>query len=50
MQPRKLPDNCVRGRIRRYIERHADKLGDDVLEVGSRMTNDLAEVLDRPSG
>lgn len=35
----KLPDNCVRGRIRRYIERHADKLGDDVLEVGSRMTN-----------
>lgn len=35
----KLPDNCVRGRIRRYIEKHADKLGDDVLEVGSRMTN-----------
>ena len=35
----RLPDNCVRGRIRRFIERHADKLGDDVLEVGSRMTN-----------
>jgi SAM-dependent methyltransferase len=32
----------VRGRIRDYIERHADKLGDDVLEVGSRMTNDKA--------
>jgi len=40
--PSRLPDNCVRGRIRRYIERHADKLGDDVLEVGSRMTNDKA--------
>lgn len=36
----RLPDNCVRGRIRRYIERHADKLGDDVLEIGSRMTNE----------
>lgn len=35
----KLPPNCVRGRIRQWIERHADKLGDDVLEVGSRMTN-----------
>lgn len=35
----KLPEASVRGRIRRYIERHADKLGDDVLEVGSRMTN-----------
>ena len=31
--------SSVRGRIRHYIERHADKLGDDVLEVGSRMTN-----------
>lgn len=30
------PDS-VRGRIRAYIERHAAKLGDDVLEVGSRM-------------
>lgn len=35
---RKLPPNCVRGRIRQFIERHADKLGDEVLEVGSRMT------------
>lgn len=35
----RLPPDCVRGRIRSYIERHADKLGDDVLEVGSRMTN-----------
>lgn len=29
----------MRGRIRAYIERHAHLLGDDVLEVGSRMTN-----------
>ncbi len=36
---RHLPLTSVRGRIRAYIERHADKLGDDVLEVGSRMTN-----------
>jgi hypothetical protein len=33
-----MPPNSVRGRIREYIERHADKLGEDVLEVGSRMT------------
>lgn len=33
-----MPINSVRGRIRHYIERHADKLGDDVLEIGSRMT------------
>lgn len=38
----RLPDNCVRGRIRRYIERHADKLGGDVLEIGSRLTNPAA--------
>jgi hypothetical protein len=36
---KRLPPNTVRGRIRGYIERHADKLGDDVLEIGSRMTN-----------
>lgn len=35
----KLPLTSVRGRIRAYIELHAGKLGDDVLEVGSRMTN-----------
>lgn len=35
----KLPPDSVRGRIRGYIEKHADKLGDDVLEIGSRMTN-----------
>lgn len=29
--------NAVRGRIRGYIERHADKLGTDVLEIGSRI-------------
>lgn len=34
---RRLPHNCVRGRIRQWIERHADKLGDNVLEVGSRL-------------
>jgi len=34
-----MPLNSVRGRIRHYIERHADKLGDDVLEIGSRLTN-----------
>lgn len=32
----RLPPDTVRGRIRGWIERHADKLGDDVLEVGSR--------------
>jgi hypothetical protein len=40
MQP--LPLTSVRGRIRAYIERHADKLGDDVLEIGSRMTTQNA--------
>lgn len=35
----RLPPNSVRGRIRGWIERHAAKLGPDVLEVGSRMTN-----------
>ena len=35
----RLPASSVRGRIRAYIERHAHLLGDDVLEVGSRMTN-----------
>jgi len=34
-----LPINSVRGQIRHFIDRHADKLGDDVLEVGSRLTN-----------
>jgi SAM-dependent methyltransferase len=33
----KMPLTSVRGRIRHWIERHADKLGDDVLEIGSRM-------------
>lgn len=36
---RRLPPNSVRGPVRGWIEKHADKLGDDVLEVGSRMTN-----------
>jgi len=35
----RMPLTSVRGRIRAYIEHHAGKLGDDVLEVGSRMTN-----------
>lgn len=33
----KLPPDTVRGRVRGWIERHADKLGDNVLEVGSRL-------------
>lgn len=33
----KLPPHTVRGRVRSWIDRHADKLGADVLEVGSRM-------------
>lgn len=37
-----LPLNSVRGQIRHFIERHADRLGDDVLEIGSRMTNEKA--------
>lgn len=31
-----MPPDSVRGRIRNWIERHCNKLGDDVLEVGSR--------------
>lgn len=38
MGNRRLPPDTVRGRVRGWIERHADKLGDDVLEVGSRLT------------
>lgn len=38
----KLPINSVRGRIRNFIETHADKLGENVLEIGSRMTNQNA--------
>ena len=34
-----LPDHSVRGKIRAYIERNAHLLGDDVLEIGSRMTD-----------
>lgn len=34
---RRLPANCVRGRVRSWIDLHAGKLGDDVLEVGSRL-------------
>jgi len=33
----RLPPDTVRGRVRGWIEAHADKLGDDVLEIGSRM-------------
>lgn len=38
----RLPANSVRGRVRSYIERHAHLLGDDVLEIGSRLTNERA--------
>jgi SAM-dependent methyltransferase len=34
---RSLPLDSVRGRVRGWIERHADRLGDDVLELGARM-------------
>ena len=34
--PPKAPLTSVRGRIRAWIDAHADKLGEDVLEVGSR--------------
>lgn len=37
-----MPADSVRGRIRAWIERHADKLGDDVLEVGSRQHDPAA--------
>lgn len=33
----KAPPNSVRGRVRAWIESHAAELGDDVLEVGSRL-------------
>lgn len=39
MKPLVMPETSVRGRIRRFIEGNADKLGNDVLEIGSRMTN-----------
>lgn len=39
---RRLPIDSVRGRIRDFIERHAHLLGDDVLEIGSRMTTEGA--------
>jgi len=42
MSRRQMPMTSVRGRVRSWIERHADKLGDDVLEIGSRLTNDGA--------
>ena len=38
----KLPINSVRGRIRAYIQQNSALLGDDVLEIGSRMTNQNA--------
>lgn len=37
-----LPINSVRGRIRDFILRHADDLGGDVLEVGSRIHDPVA--------
>lgn len=39
---KKMPLDSVRGRIRDYIERHADRFGDDVLEVGSRLHDPAA--------
>lgn len=37
-----LPYNSVRGRIRSYVVRHAADLGEDVLEVGSRIHDPAA--------
>ncbi len=34
-----IPQDSVRGPIRAWIEKHAGGLGDNVLEVGSRMTS-----------
>lgn len=42
-----LPPDTVRGRIRGWIEKHADKLGDDVLEVGSRAHDNAWWVVNR---
>lgn len=39
---KQLPRNTVRGRIRDYIARHAHLLGDEVLEVGSRVPDPSA--------
>ena len=38
----RMPEDSVRGRIRNWIERNADKLGDNVLEVGSRLHDPAA--------
>lgn len=38
----RLPLNSVRGRTRAYIEQHAGALGEDVLEVGSRIHDPAA--------
>lgn len=38
----RMPADSVRGRIRRFIEAHAAKLGDNVLEVGSRIHDPAA--------
>jgi SAM-dependent methyltransferase len=35
----KMPRDSIRGRIRQWIERFREDLGDDVLEVGSRLHN-----------
>lgn len=37
-----LPADSVRGRIRAFIERHAEGLGKDVLEVGTRQHDPAA--------
>ena len=42
MTPRQLPPDSIRGRIRSWLEKHADKLGDDVLEVGGRIHDPAA--------
>lgn len=39
---RRLPPSSVRGRMRLFIERFAATLGDDVLEIGTRMSDSKA--------
>lgn len=43
---KRMPSDSVRGRIRAWIERHAEKLGSDVLEVGSRLHDPKAWWID----
>src|SRR5687768_14810165 len=41
-----MPKESIRGRIRQFLERHAHLLGDNVLEVGSRIHDPSAWYID----